>query len=59
MKVQRQVSTAIADRFRIRHESPQVLVVSDGAVRWHGSHYHVNPREVQAALDQLGAPAVP
>jgi len=47
----RPVSDAIASRFGIRHESPQVLLVAGDAVRWHGSHWHVNGREVQQALD--------
>jgi bacillithiol system protein YtxJ len=49
------VSNAVADRFRIRHESPQIVLVEDGAVRWHRSHWHVNGREVQQALDSLTA----
>ena len=49
----REVSNAVADRFRIRHESPQIVLVEDGAVRWHRSHWHVNGREVQQALDSL------
>jgi bacillithiol system protein YtxJ len=51
----RDVSNAVADRFRIRHESPQIVLVEDGAVRWHRSHWHVNGREVQQALDSLTA----
>ena len=49
----RDVSDAVTDRFRIRHESPQVLLVESGAVQWHGSHWHVNGREVQQALESL------
>ena len=51
----RDMSNAIAARFGIRHESPQVLVVEDGAVRWHGSHFHVNAQELQAALQGIPA----
>lgn len=53
----RDVSSAIAERFGVRHESPQVLLVADESVRWHGSHFHVNVRELQAALDALVASA--
>jgi bacillithiol system protein YtxJ len=49
----RDVSDAVAARFAIRHESPQMLLVDNGVVRWHGSHWHVNGREVQEALDAL------
>ena len=51
VRQQRAISNAVADRFGIRHESPQVLLLDRGEVRWHGSHWHVNGREVQRALD--------
>jgi bacillithiol system protein YtxJ len=54
---QRAVSTEIAERFGIRHESPQLLLVERGGVRWHGSHWHVNAPEVQAAVETLAASA--
>jgi bacillithiol system protein YtxJ len=50
VRANRAVSDEMARRFRIRHESPQVFVVEDGAVRWHGSHWHVNAREVSEAI---------
>ena len=49
----RQVSNAIAQRFGIRHESPQVLLLAGGRVRWSASHYHVNEREILQALQAL------
>lgn len=54
----RDVSNEIAAHFGIRHESPQVFVLEAGTVRWHGSHFHVNARELQGALDSLAAPPV-
>lgn len=53
VQTSRDVSHAIAARFAIRHESPQALLVADGQVRWHGSHHHVNRREIRAAIDAL------
>lgn len=50
VRTHRPLSQAVADRFGIRHESPQVLLVDHGAVTWHASHFHVNAREVAAAL---------
>ena len=32
------VSRLIAERAAIRHESPQVIVLREGAVVWHASH---------------------
>lgn len=53
VRAQRPLSLAVAERFGIRHESPQVLLVDRGTVVWHASHFHVNAREVAAALAAL------
>lgn len=60
VKVQtaRVLSTAIASRFGIRHESPQVFIVSDGAVRWHASHFRVTADNIVAALKRLDSAPV-
>lgn len=47
----RPVSRALAERFGVRHESPQVLVLWQGRVTWAASHYHVNADEVRQALN--------
>lgn len=46
----RPLSQAVAVRLGVRHESPQVFVLSGGAVRWHGSHYRVTADAVRKAL---------
>lgn len=46
----RQVSNAIADRLHIRHESPQVLLIQNGVVRWHRSHASVTAAAIAQAL---------
>lgn len=51
----RPLSMLIAERFGIRHESPQLLVLAAGQVRWSGSHYRVTGAAVQAALAELTA----
>lgn len=55
----RAVSNEISARFRIRHESPQALLLDRGSVVWHGSHYHVNAAEIEAAVNQPTPPARP
>lgn len=50
VQARRPLSNAVAARFGIRHESPQVILVKDGAVVWHASHFHVNAEEIRAAL---------
>ena len=46
----RAMSDAIAERFGIRHESPQLLLIANGQVVWQASHYSITRREIAAAL---------
>lgn len=48
----RPISQFIAAKTSIRHESPQVLIVADSQVVWHGSHSDVNKVNIQKAYDQ-------
>jgi bacillithiol system protein YtxJ len=52
----RDVSNAIAERFGLRHESPQLILVEDGAVRWQTSHFGITADRAREALQAL-APA--
>ncbi len=42
----RPISNALAERYQIQHESPQVLLISGGKVIWHGSHMEIQPSEI-------------
>ena len=53
VRASRAVSAAVTERFGIRHESPQALVLSEGKVVWHGSHYRATPTAIVAALEKL------
>ena len=44
------VSDAIAERLKVRHASPQVIVLRNGEVEWHGSHFGISERSVLRAL---------
>ena len=46
----RALSQALAARAQVRHESPQLLVLQGGTVRWHGSHWKVTADAVRAAV---------
>lgn len=46
----RPLAREIETHFGVRHESPQVLIVEDGAVRWHASHRALTVERLQAAL---------
>jgi len=48
----RAISNALSKRFNLRHESPQVLLIRDGALTWHASHHRVNGDELTAALQR-------
>jgi bacillithiol system protein YtxJ len=47
----RSVSDAIADDLDVRHETPQVIVLSDGASTYDASHYRVKADDVRSALN--------
>jgi|SRR5215831_4264791 len=49
----RQVSNEIENRWRVTHETPQVLIVQDGKVVWSASHFEVKARDVEAALQKV------
>jgi bacillithiol system protein YtxJ len=46
VQVDRRVSNSLADRLGVRHESPQVLLLVRGEVRWTASHYRVTAENV-------------
>lgn len=50
----RPVSQEIERRTGVRHESPQVFVLRNGAVSWHASHRHIT---AEAVVQQFQAAA--
>ena len=46
----REVSSSIAERTGVRHESPQALLVRDGEVAWHASHWQIRARTLADAV---------
>ena len=46
----RSVSDEIEKRWRVSHETPQVLIVRDGTVLWNASHFQVKAADVESAL---------
>jgi bacillithiol system protein YtxJ len=57
----RDLSREVERRFGIRHESPQLLLLSRGEVVWSGSHFRVTAEALQhavgAAMDAAGTPS--
>ena len=46
----RPVSDAAARRLGIRHETPQAILLKDGAAVWCASHFKITARELDNAL---------
>tara|TARA_R110002049_G_scaffold271188_4_gene448356 strand:+ start:3952 stop:4332 length:381 start_codon:yes stop_codon:yes gene_type:complete len=43
----RAVSTEIANKFQVMHESPQLIIIKNGAVVLHASHGQINDIDLQ------------
>ena len=50
----RGLSDELEERFGIRHESPQAIVVSNGSPIWHASHGGVTARALKNAISKQG-----
>jgi bacillithiol system protein YtxJ len=48
----RDLSREVETRTGVRHESPQALILRDGAVVWSASHWNVTADAVARALDE-------
>lgn len=46
----RNISTEIAQKTGIRHESPQAIVLKDGKAIYHASHYDITAEEVRKVV---------
>lgn len=47
---QRALSNAISQRLEIRHESPQIIILEAGVVKWKGSHWDVTASNLEKHL---------
>lgn len=46
----RPLSNAIAERFQVVHESPQVLVIENGKAVYDSSHFDINYHDIRSQL---------
>src|SRR5262245_15332394 len=46
----RKLSNLIAERFGVRHQSPQALLIKEGRVVWHASHWSITSSSLNDAL---------
>ncbi len=42
----RPVSNKIAEELDVKHQSPQLIVIKDNAVRWHDSHWRITEAKI-------------
>lgn len=47
----RNISNVIADRYHVRHESPQVLIISKGKASYHVSHHRIMSSVIASHLE--------
>ena len=45
----RPVSAALAERTGVRHQSPQAILLREGRVSWHASHYDIDGAALRQA----------
>ena len=46
----RMISSAIAERFQVHHESPQIIVIKNGEVVYDESHMAIQMQEIASQL---------
>ncbi len=47
----RNLSNEIESRLAVTHESPQILLLRDGQVVWHESHFSISTERMRTALE--------
>ena len=52
VQTHRQISNEIAHRLKIRHETPQALLIRNGQVVWNASHFRVTADEIANAISR-------
>lgn len=53
----RTLNPEVARRTGVRHESPQLFVLKDGAATWHASHGRIRAQAVAGVLAEASSPA--
>jgi bacillithiol system protein YtxJ len=52
VQTHRDLSTAVAKRLGVRHETPQALLIREGRVVWSASHFRVTGGALEAAIKE-------
>jgi bacillithiol system protein YtxJ len=48
----RPLSSEIAEKFNIKHESPQALLIKDASAVWNASHWKITNRSLTTAISE-------
>jgi bacillithiol system protein YtxJ len=51
----REISNELSDRFNVIHQSPQVLLIKDGACVFHTSHNDISAHEIGKIIESENA----
>jgi len=49
----RAISNEISQRYEVRHESPQILIIKNGIATYHASHHGIQASAIQDALTKV------
>lgn len=52
VQTSRELSNYIAERFHIKHESPQAILFVNGDVAWHASHWKITSKSLEAVVQE-------
>jgi bacillithiol system protein YtxJ len=52
VQTSRDLSNYIADRFQIKHESPQALLFKKGEVAWNASHWKITSKALSTVSEE-------
>ena len=53
----RNISNNISDQFSIEHESPQILLIKNGAAIYDCSHLGIDYKSVKSEIDRVSVPS--
>lgn len=49
----RPVSNQVAEETKVKHESPQAILLHEGEVLWHASHWNITSKSLKEAVGKL------
>ena len=53
VKLMRLLSNTISEKAGVRHESPQLIILHNGSVYWHGSHNSVQADPIIESIEEI------